>query len=163
VTVFYALIHDFLVVPPLALSRSAIERRGDFVLALDFKISKGCNSGVFIRTYPLAPRPGKDVGFNGLEVAIDDIPTAGFHDTGALYDLVKPSKSAMKPTGWWNHLVITCDGPKISIELNGDVVTKMDVDPWTSPSRRPDGSEHKFDVTYKDHPRSGYIDPQDHG
>ena len=44
----------------------------DFVLALDFKISKGCNSGVFIRTYPLTPRPGKDVGFNGIEVAIDD-------------------------------------------------------------------------------------------
>ncbi len=25
----------------------------DFVMMLDFKISKGCNSGVFIRTYPL--------------------------------------------------------------------------------------------------------------
>src|SRR3954463_8524205 len=30
----------------------------DFVLALDFQISKGCNSGIFIRTYPLTPRPG---------------------------------------------------------------------------------------------------------
>ena len=27
----------------------------NFVLSLDFKISKGCNSGVFIRTYPLTP------------------------------------------------------------------------------------------------------------
>ena len=54
----------------------------DFILALDFKISKGCNSGVFIRTYPLTPRPGKDIGFNGLEVAIDDTLTSGFHDTG---------------------------------------------------------------------------------
>src|ERR1700737_1472908 len=36
---------------------------GDFVLALDFKTSKGCNSGVFLRTFPLTPRPGKDVGF----------------------------------------------------------------------------------------------------
>ena len=50
----------------------------NFVLSLDFKISKGCNSGVFIRTYPLTPRPGKDVGFNGIEVAIDDTKTAGF-------------------------------------------------------------------------------------
>ena len=48
----------------------------NFVLSLDFKISKGCNSGVFIRTYPLTPRPGKDVGFNGIEVAIDDTKTA---------------------------------------------------------------------------------------
>ena len=64
----------------------------DFVLSLDFKISQGCNSGVFIRTFPLQPRPGKDVGFNGIEVAIDDTTTAGYHDTGAIYDLVKPSK-----------------------------------------------------------------------
>ena len=44
----------------------------DFILSLDFKISKACNSGIFIRTSPLKPRPGKDVGFNGMEIAIDD-------------------------------------------------------------------------------------------
>ena len=65
---------------------------GDFVLALDFKISKGCNSGIFLRTFPLEPRPGKDVGYNGIEVAVDDTPSAGFHDTGAIYDLVKPTR-----------------------------------------------------------------------
>jgi hypothetical protein len=135
----------------------------DFVLSLDFKISKGCNSGVFIRTFPLTPRPGKDVGFNGIEVAIDDTTAADYHDTGAIYDLVKPSRNAMKPVGEWNHMVITCDGPKIAIEVNGETVTRMDLDEWTAPNRRPDGSEHKFDVAYKDHPRSGYIGLQDHG
>jgi len=135
----------------------------DFVLALDFKISKGCNSGVFVRTFPLTPRPGKDVGFNGIEVAIDDTTTAGFYDTGALYDLVKPSENAMKPVGQWNHMVITCDGPKLSVELNGKLVTQTDLDQWTTPNRRPDGSEHKFDVAYKDHPRDGYLGLQDHG
>ena len=88
---------------------------GDFVLSLDFKISKGCNSGIFIRTYPLTSRPGKDVGFNGIEIAIDDTTTAGYHDTGAFYDLVKPSRNAMKPPGEWNHIAITCDGPKLSV------------------------------------------------
>src|SRR6266568_1147138 len=39
---------------------------GDFSLALDYKLSKNCNSGVFVRTFPLKPRPGKDTGFNGL-------------------------------------------------------------------------------------------------
>src|SRR5258707_81591 len=68
----------------------------NYVLSLDFKISKGCNSGVFIRTYSLTPRKGKDVGFNGLEVAIDDTRGAGYHDTGAIYDLVKPTKQMMK-------------------------------------------------------------------
>src|SRR5579885_2908511 len=119
---------------------------GDFVLSLDFKISKGCNSGVFIRTFPLTPRPGKDVGFNGIEVAIDDTTTAGYHDTGAIYDLVRPTRNAMRPPGQWNHLVITCDGPKIAVELNGETVTRMDLDEWTTPNRRPDGSAPKFDV-----------------
>ena len=135
----------------------------DFVLALDFKISKGCNSGVFIRTFPLTPRPGKDVGFNGIEVAIDDTTTAGYYDTGAFYDLVKPAENAMRPVGQWNHMVVTCDGPKLSVELNGKLVTQMDLDQWTTPNRRPDGSEHKFDIAYKDHPRAGYIGLQDHG
>jgi TolB protein len=135
----------------------------NFQLALDFKISPKCNSGVFIRTFPLTPRPGKDVGFNGIEVAVDDTMASGFHDTGAIYDLVKPAKNAMKPVGKWNHMVVTCDRNKIEVELNGHVVTRMDLDEWTEANRRPDGSEHKFDVAYRTHPRKGYIGLQDHG
>ena len=49
----------------------------DFVLSLDFKIAKDCNSGVFVRTSSLVARPDKDVGFNGIEVQILDSTTAG--------------------------------------------------------------------------------------
>jgi len=136
---------------------------GDFRLSLDFKISPKCNSGVFIRTLPLKPRPGKDVGFNGIEIAVDDTKTSGFHDTGAIYDLVAPSHNAMKPAGQWNHMLVTCDDNKIAVDLNGERVTQMDLDQWTQPNRRPDGSQHKFDVAYKTHPRKGYIGLQDHG
>ncbi len=135
----------------------------NFVLACDFKISKRCNSGIFIRTHSLTPRPGKDVGFNGIELAIDDTTGAGYHDTGALYDLVKPKKNAMKPAGEWNHVVITCDKNLIEVELNGEKVTRMDLDEWTKPNVRPDGTPHKFDMAYKDHPRRGYFGFQDHG
>jgi hypothetical protein len=135
----------------------------DFVLSLDFKLSPKCNSGVFIRTSSLKPRPGKDVGFNGIEVAIDDTKGAGYHDTGALYDLVKPSKNAMKPAGEWNRMVVTCDRSRITVELNGELVTNADLDQFTKPNVRPDGSAHKFDVAFKDHPRMGYIGLQDHG
>jgi alpha-3'-ketoglucosidase len=136
----------------------------DFVLNLDFKISKGCNSGIFVRTYPLEPRPGKDVGFNGIEIAIDDTaPSAGYHDTGAIYDLVKPTKNAMKPVGEWNHIEITCNRSLIDVVLNGAQVTRIDLDEWTEPNKRPDGSTHKFDIAYKNHPRKGYIGLQDHG
>lgn len=136
---------------------------GDFVLALDFKISPGCNSGIFVRTFPLEPRPGKDVGFNGIEIAIDDTKTSGYHDSGAVYDLVKPTKNAMKPAGEWNHIEITCKKNFISVVLNGEAVTKMDLEEWNQKNRRPDGTEHKFDIAYKDHPRKGYIGLQDHG
>jgi len=139
------------------------EKWENYVLSLDFKISKGCNSGVFIRTYSLTPRPGKDVGFNGMEVAIDDTQGAGYHDTAALYDLVKPAKDMRKPVGEWNHLVVTSNKNLIEIEFNGEKVTRMDVDEWTKPNARPDGSRHKFDIAYKDHPRKGYIGLQDHG
>ena len=135
----------------------------NFILSLDFKISKGCNSGIFVRTYSLTPRPGKDVGFNGIEIAIDDTPGAGYHDTGALYDLVKPTKNAMKPVGEWNHIDITSDKGRIEVVLNGEAVIHADLSKFTEPNRRPDGSEHKFDVAYKDHPQRGYIGLQDHG
>jgi hypothetical protein len=135
----------------------------NFVLALDFKISKNCNSGVFVRTFSLTPRPGKDVGFNGIEVQILDSATAGSHDTGAIYDLVKPTRNAMKPVGEWNHLVITCNKNLIRVELNGEKVNRMDLDEWTEPNKRPDGTAHKFDIAYKTHPRRGYIGLQDHG
>lgn len=135
----------------------------NFELALDFKLSRGCNSGIFVRTFPLTPRPGKDVGFNGIEIALDDTTAAGYHDTGAIYDLVPPKKNAMKPIGEWNHIVITCDRAKITVALNGETVTRMDLDEWTAPNKRPDGSDHKFDIALKNHPRRGYIGLQDHG
>lgn len=135
----------------------------NYVLSLDFKLSKKCNSGIFVRTSSLTPRKGKDVGFNGVEVAIDDTTTAGLHDTGAIYDLVKPRKNAMKPAGEWNRIVITSDKNILQVELNGEKVTRMDFDEWAKPNTRPDGSRHKFDIAYKDHPRKGYIGLQDHG
>lgn len=135
----------------------------DFILSLDFKISPRCNSGVFVRTFPLTPRPGKDVGYNGIEIAVDDTTTAGYHDTGAIYDLVKCSTNAMKPAGEWNHMVVTCDKALLRVEVNGTKVSELNLDEWTAKNKRPDGSDHKFDVAFKDHPRQGYIGLQDHG
>jgi hypothetical protein len=132
---------------------------GDFVLDFDYKLSKGCNSGVFIRVGEL-----KDPVMTGIEVAIDDTTGAGMHDPGALYDLVAPKSNAQKPLGEWNHMTITAKGPKIEIALNGQKVTTADLDQWTEAGQRPDGSKHKFSkVVVKDLPRKGYFGFQDHG
>jgi hypothetical protein len=69
----------------------------------------------------------------------------------------------MKLVGEWNRMLVTCRGNLITVELNGEMVTRMDLDRFTQPNRRPDGSQHKFDIAYKDHPRRGYIGLQDHG
>lgn len=137
---------------------------GDFVLTLEFKLSPKCNSGVFFRTWPLQPKPGLDVGFNGMEIAIDETESAGFHDTGAVYDLVPASENAMKPAGEWNTLKLICNDNLVAVEINGTRTARMDLDEWTEPGRRADGTAHKFQqIAYKDHPREGYIGLQDHG
>ncbi len=58
---------------------------------------------------------------------------------------------------------VTCDGSRISVELNGRLVSEMNLDQWTEKDRRPDGTRHKFDTVFRDHPRAGYIGLQDHG
>lgn len=136
----------------------------DFVLALEFKISKGCNSGIFLRTSPLTSLPGWDVGYNGIEVAIDDTQGVTMHDTGAIYDLVAATRNAMKPAGQWNQVLIMCEGQRMAVSINGDWVSHIDLDRWIEASKRPDGTTHKFrDKVFKNHPRSGYIGLQDHG
>ena len=109
----------------------------NFILSTDFKISPHCNSGIFVRTSPLAGAPRKDVGWYGLEIAIDDTNGTGYHDTGAVYDLAKPTRQAMKPVGEWNHIIISCDRNIIAVNLNGEDVNRMDLDQFTKPYPAP--------------------------
>lgn len=131
----------------------------DFVLDFEYKLSKGCNSGVFIRVSDAA-----NPVYTGLEIAIDDTSGTGVHDTGAFYDLVAPKVNAQKPVGEWNHMVIRAEGPKITITLNGQLVSTLNHDEWKDAGKRPDGSNHKFDnVAIRDLNQKGYFGFQDHG
>jgi hypothetical protein len=131
----------------------------DFVLDFDYKLSPGCNSGVFIRVSDL-----NNPVMSGIEVAIDDTTGTDMHAPGAFYDLVAPRVNAQKPAGEWNHMTITAKGPRIDIVLNGEAVSTINLDQWPEPGVRPDGSKHKFTkVSIKDLPRTGYLGFQDHG
>lgn len=137
------------------------ERYGNFVLRVEFKVSKECNSGIFVRTGDL-----KDPVQTGIEMQVLD--SAGKakpdkHDSGALYDLLEPSANAMKPAGEWNRAVITCHENHIMIELNGTQIIMADLNNWTTPHKNPDGTENKFNLALKDFPREGHIGFQDHG
>ena len=139
----------------------AKEKYGNFVLACDFKVSKDCNSGIFIRT-----GEAKDPVQTGIEIQVLD--SAGKekmskHDCGAIYDLVAPTKNTMKPVGEWNHIEITCDKNKIKVALNGEAIAEMDLDQWTEAGKSLDGTKNKFAKALKDFPREGQLGFQDHG
>lgn len=84
------------------------------------------NSGVYIRI-PVEPRePWMPVHY-GYEVQIDNHPETSkedeYHITGTLYSLTKPLAKPGKPGPDWNTMVITMDGPRTIVEVNGVKVT----------------------------------------
>jgi hypothetical protein len=117
------------------------------------------NSGVFIRI-PLEPRePWMPVHY-GYEVQIDNHPETSneddYHITGALYSLTKPLSKPGKPGPEWNTMIITLDGPRTIVELNGSKVTD-----YTEGQPVP---ERKFDYEPQRglRPNEGWIGLQNH-
>jgi hypothetical protein len=138
----------------------AKDKYADFVIACDFKLTKDCNSGIFIRT-----GTAKDPVQTGIEIQVYDSKSEkpSKHDCGAIYDLVAPTKNTLKPLGEWNHIEITCDKNKISVSLNGEAVSSIDLDQYTKAGEGPDGAKNKFTKALKDFPREGLLGFQDHG
>ena len=131
------------------------ERFGDFVLEAEFK-TKG-NSGIFFRT----DNP-RDCVQTGIEIQVNNPSNPGMHSTGCFYDLVAPSKDLTKKDDW-NKVVITAKDNLLSVEMNGEKVTEMDLDQWTEGNKNPDGTKNKFRTALKDFKREGHIGFQDHG
>lgn len=133
------------------------EKLGDFVLDFDYKLSPGCNSGVFLRVGDLS-----DPVNTGIEVELSDSTGTTDHDPGAFNGLVAPARNAQRPAGQWNHMTITADGPRIAVRLNDDEVSSINLDQWTLPGKRPDGRSHRFpDMAVASLPRIGYVGFQD--
>jgi hypothetical protein len=131
----------------------------DFVLKCDVKMSQpDCNSGIFVRTGDLS-----DPVYSGLEVQVSSDTKPGPNGFGSIYDLVAPSKDATNGPGKWDTVEVRCEGPLVTVTINGEKVASINCDEWDQPGRRPDGSQHKFRKAIKDFPREGYIGLQDHG
>ena len=132
---------------------------GDFVLKCDVKMSQpDCNSGIFVRTGDLS-----DPVYSGIEAQVSSETAPGLHSFGSIYDLVAPSNDATHGPGKWDTMEIRCEGPVVSVSVNGEKVTSINCDAWDQPGKRLDGSSHKFGKSIKDFPREGYIGLQDHG
>jgi hypothetical protein len=102
----------------------------NFVLSLEWKISEGGNSGIFwgVQEDPWYHEPYQ----TGPEIQVldderhPDAKNGTTHQAGALYDMVAPSKSVVRPAGEWNLCEITVDyeSHRGSVRLNGtEIVT----------------------------------------
>jgi len=101
----------------------------DFELELEFNVSAGGNSGVFLRV-PLEGRPA----FDGIEIQIADDFSPKYQakpvikHTGAVYDLEPPAKKAAKRAGEWQSMRIRCAGRRLEVFLNGRQIQDVDLD-----------------------------------
>jgi hypothetical protein len=84
---------------------------GDFEMYVDWKISSGGDSGIYLRGSP--------------QVQIWD-PSQWKIGSGGLYNNEKnprkPLKTADKPIGEWNTFYIKMVGEKVTVKLNGEMV-----------------------------------------
>lgn len=100
----------------------------NFVLTLEYRTGPSGNSGVLIR----APHKG-DPSFDGMEIQILDDDAKTYQSlkpsqyTGSVYGVLAPRRGHVRPAGVWNALKIQAEGSKITVELNGVVITEGDV------------------------------------
>jgi len=103
---------------------------GDYELRLEYKMSKGANSGVALRT----PFKG-DPAYVGMEIQlIDDEGWPGkletWQHTGSIYNVVPAKKLANKAIGEWNQMKIVAKGRKITVINNGEVLVDANLEEY---------------------------------
>jgi hypothetical protein len=101
------------------------QRYADFVLRLEYRVSKGATSGIFLRSAEQG-----DPTFTGLKIAIAD--DAGqltdLHSSGAIYGAVIPLYGVGRKAGEWNEVELSCVGRRLTVYLNGNRIHKIDFD-----------------------------------
>jgi Domain of Unknown Function (DUF1080) len=137
----------------------------NFHLKLEWKISKGGNSGIVFFSHEDTTKYEWSWE-TGLEMQVLDndghddgkIPK---HRAGDLYDLISCSKETVKPVGEWNQVEVRAMNGKLDLFLNGTnvVSTTIGDDNWKSMLKNSKWKEHKDFSTYK----KGRIALQDHG
>jgi hypothetical protein len=104
------------------------EEFSDFRLTLEFWITKGGNSGIYVR------QPHRTFGTRGREKPAQ-LPTDG-HEvqinynekknlTGAIYNLSNVTKLAGGEERW-NRCAIECRGPRIAVWIDGEEVNRFE-------------------------------------
>jgi len=107
------------------------ESYGDFVLRLEWKISREGNSGVSICV------PSQDDGApweTGYEVQISNAHRDDSHSTGSLYGVAPVNPRPNEDADVWHRYEITCIGNRIRVKVDG--VECVDADRATNSNMR---------------------------
>jgi hypothetical protein len=105
----------------------------NFVLRLEFMLSKGGNNGIGIR----APYQG-DAAYQGMEIQVLDDPAPEYktirpaQHCGSIYDVFPAKEGALKPAGQWNRYEITANGRRVSVKLNDQTIVDAQLDAVTA-------------------------------
>jgi hypothetical protein len=99
----------------------------DFTLSLEYRLTKGANSGVALR----APLKG-DPAYQGMEIQIiDDVGWPGklqpWQHTGSVYAVIPPKKILDQPVGDWNFMLIVIKGSQILVSVNQSKLIEDDL------------------------------------
>lgn len=90
----------------------------DFELRFEWKVSEGCNSGLYYRPaqyeYQVLDNIGSPYGENPRQAA------------ASLFFCMAPSKDSTRPVGTWNTARVKCKGSVIEHWLNGEAVISFD-------------------------------------
>ena len=107
---------------------STVREYDNFALELDFRLTEGGNSGVFLRS----PRQG-DPAYSGMEIQVLDDYAAEYarlqswQYCGSIYGVAAPSVRASRRAHEWQHYHIVARGPHISVTLNGQLIVDADL------------------------------------
>ncbi len=114
---------------------------GDFVFRFDFLLPPAGNNGIAVR-YPSSEElaameknalhgDAAYVGMTELQVLDDGHPNYASIDPrqahGSAYGMVAAKRGFLRPAGQWNHELITVEGAKIRVELNGTRILDADL------------------------------------
>jgi hypothetical protein len=132
----------------------------NFILDLEFKTEEGTNSGVIVYCNNV-----NDWIPNSVEIQIADDYAEKWSKSpktwqcGAIFGHLAAKKSMVKLPGEWNRYTITCKDNMIYVLLNGEFVTEMDMNLWTSSKKNPDGSDIPpwLSTPISELPTEGYI------
>jgi len=107
------------------------DRFANYIFRFDVKMTPNANNGIGIRTELTGGSPSFDVG-KEIQILDDSgdqytkLEPYQYH--GSLYGLVPAKRGSLKPVGEWNTMEIICDGVRIKVTVNDQVIVDTKVD-----------------------------------